>query len=161
MATIQQAITKGALEPFALPCIETRMAQRALYVAPELYDWSDNQPELTNKTHSVGGRLLVEHLIQTLCDLRCAARPGGGDLRRLTPTRDRVWTLRPTKLRVYGWFCAPRVMVLISGALESETKLNRSLNDTMRDSVLKFAKRHELEETMMKGDLRAVIHGQG
>lgn len=160
MATIQQAISKGALELFALPCIETRVAQRALYVAPELDEWSDNHPSLTSKTHSVGGRLLVEHLIQTLCDFRCAQRPGGGDLRRLMPTRDRVWTLRPPKLRIYGWFCEPRVMVLVSGALESETKLDKGLNDRKRNSVLAFAKAHGLENTMMQGDLIAVIHKQ-
>lgn len=160
MATIQQAIKKGVLEPFALPDWETRPSQRPLYVSPELYNWTDNKPELMSEAHKVGNRLLVEHLVQTLCDFRCADRPGAGDLRRVQPTKHGVWKLHPPKLRVYGWFCAPKQLVLICGALEDETKLDRTLNDKKRDEVRDFAKVHHLEETMMKGDARAVIHGQ-
>ena len=69
-----------------------------------------------------GSRTLAEHIEQLLCDLRCSERPGGGDLRRMISNAKGVWKFHPQKTRLYGWAPKEGCLVIMTGALETETK---------------------------------------
>lgn len=157
MTTIAKAVQSGILEEFMLPPWELRDAVRPLYAAPEFFEWADGTASLVDARRAIGRRLLHEHMEAMFSDFRCAERPGGGDLRRIRPNNFRVWKMHPPGLRIYGWFHRPREFVAITGALETETKTDRTLNDAKRDAVLTFARAHGLAETMLKGDLRAIL----
>ena len=157
IATIASAIRKGAIEVFELPTWELRQPIRPLYVALKLFHWVDNTAELYDYELAEGGRFLGEHLEQMFCDFRCAKRPPAGDLRRMIPTADGIWKLHPPKLRVYGWIPAAHSFVAVTAALESETKHDKSLNHNKMKYVRDFIKRHDLEETIIRGDVRAVF----
>jgi len=133
---------------------------RPLYVAPGLFDWFDNEPRLFDRKLRIGGRERGEHLMQFFNDMRCDDPLRASDLRRVLPALSRVWKLHPQGLRIYGWFCEPGVFVAVEGAIVEDTKGGTGLNDAKRKAVEAFADRHGLRDTMMKGDHRAVIHGQ-
>lgn len=126
-------------------------------MTPYLFDWADAKPELHDKQLAIGGRTLFEQLILFLCDVRCAARLGAGDLRRMLPTREGILSLHPPGLRLYGWCCAPHSLILVTGALETETKADRRLNDQRRDDVKTFTRRHGVGNTILRGDIRALF----
>jgi hypothetical protein len=69
----------------------------------------------------------------------------GWDLRQMMPTKHGVRSMRPAKLRIYGWCPKPHAFVAVAGALEIETKTDKTLNDKKRDEVLNFIKTHKLE----------------
>src|SRR5262249_12511547 len=129
MATIVDAVAAAVLEPFELPDWELRLPVRPLYVTPEFVDWADDSPQLHDKKLAIGGRILFEHLLLTMCEFRCAKRPQAGDLRRLIPTKNGLWKMHPPGLRLYGWCPAQHSFVIVTGALESDTKTDNKLND--------------------------------
>jgi hypothetical protein len=75
----------------------------------------------------------------------------------MMPTTKGIRTMRPPKLRIYGWCPQPHAFVVVAGALESETKSDRTLNDKKRDEVLAFIKQHKLEHLILTGDNLAVF----
>jgi hypothetical protein len=153
MATIAAAIAKLALEPFSLPDWERRMPIRSLWLCPEFWDWAV-RPELQVKD---GPKTLYEHMEQMFCDFRCSEIFGAGDLRRMLPNKSGVRTMRPPKLRLYGWCPAAHQFVLVCGVLESQTKTDKSLNDRKRDEVIDFIRRNELGAHVLLGDASAVF----
>jgi hypothetical protein len=158
MATLEDAVNAKLLEPYELPDWETRLPIRSLWVAFELWDWIDGKDELQDKTQGVGGRTLFEHLEQLFCDFRCSNPFPAGDLRQMMPTTKGIRTLRPAKLRIYGWCPKPHAFVAVTGAFEADTKKPpKKLNDTKRDEVLAFIKAHKLEHLVLKGDILAVF----
>jgi hypothetical protein len=154
MATIADAVARLALEPFPLPDWERRLPIRPLWVNPEFWDWAVGKPELETKE---GGKTLYEHMEQMFIEFRCAEAFGTGDLRRMVPNRSGVRKMHPPKLRVYGWCPAPHRFVIVCGALESETKADKSLNDRKHDEVLDFIRRNDLAAHVLLGDARAVF----
>src|ERR1700730_4553758 len=69
----------------------------------------------------------------------------GWDLRQMMPTKQRRKKHAPreiTHLRVVPEGAA---FVAVAGALEIETKTDKTLNDKKRDEVLNFIKTHKLE----------------
>lgn len=160
MATILSALREGVLDEFALPDWELREPLRPLLVAPELVDWVDSREDLHKVSAGRSSRSPYEHLVQAFCDLRCAERPGAGDLRRLTPTTYGVWKLHPPLLRVYGWFHQPLRFIAVTAAFESETKTDKKLNDRKRDEVRAFIAKHHLGDTVLSGDHRAILQPQ-
>jgi hypothetical protein len=101
---------------------------------------------------------MFEHLLQALCEFRCGKRPAGaGDLRRLMPTKNGVWSFHTVGLRTYGWCPKPHSFVAITGALERDTKLDKELNDKKRAEVLSFAAANGLVETIKLGDALALF----
>jgi hypothetical protein len=157
MATIAEAVAKGILEKVALPEWEKRQPVRMLYAAPQFLDSIECDAALRDASKKSGGRVLYEHLWQMLCDFRCAKRPGAGDLRRMEPTKKGIWTMRPMKLRLYGWVPALHSFVIVDWAYEAETKKDKSLNNKKRDAVLGFIKTNKLEETKLLGDILALF----
>lgn len=157
MATIQDAIGKGVLESYGLPDWERRQPIRPLYVATELFSWVDGKAELYDQSLAEGGRLLVDHLDQMFCDFRCAERPRAGDIRRMLPTGNGIWKIHPPGLRVYGWVPAVHSFVAVTAALEAETKDDKDLNNAKMKCVQRFARKHSLEDTILRGDVRAVF----
>ena len=157
MATIAEAVAKGVLEKVPLPEWEKRQPIRMLYATPEFLDAIECDEGLHDTSNKSGGKSLYEHLWQMLRDFRCAKRPGAGDLRRMEPTKKGVWTMRPTKLRLYGWVPAPHSFVIVDWAYETETKDDKSLNDKKRDAVLMFIKTSKLENTKQLGDILALF----
>lgn len=155
MATIEDAIRQGILLDYAMPDHELRTAKRRLLASLEFFDWLDETPALL--TLKEGGRTLHEQAEQMLCDLRCLAKPGVGDLRRMIPDRSGVVKAHPPKLRLYGWIASGPLFVAITGALESETKADSRLNDQKRDEVLAFAARYRLTGTMLRGEPSALF----
>lgn len=108
-------------------------------------------------SRNAGGRTRSEHLLTTLSDFRCAERPGGGDLRRLMPTKEGVWKLHPPGLRAYCFFCAPHALVAVDLALEEDTKADKGLNDAKMQGVLSFLREHGLQQTILRGDHFVVL----
>lgn len=157
MATVQDAIRVGVLEDFRLPDWELRPAQRPLAVAPELWEWADETPEMFDKKRSEGGRLLIEHLEQGLQDMCCAAHPSGADLHRVDPQGEGIWKLTVPGVRVFGWFHARSQFVAVAGELKSRLKANPSLHGVKQQEVRAFAQRHGLEQTILLGDHRDVL----
>lgn len=157
MATIQSALRDGILSEYRLPAWETRESKRPILIAPGLFEWADDDPRMMNIKLGTGGRDRLEHLEQMLCDFRCSNRPSGGDLRRVMPTKHGIWTLRPYKLRIYGWFHEVNRFVAVCGAHEEDTKNHKNLNDEKRDEVREFLRTNNLEKTVKRGDLSAVL----
>jgi hypothetical protein len=157
MATIEEAIEAGALERFELPDFELRLPERPLYVTPEFGDWADGTQELHDKKFAIGRRTLFEHLLLTLCEFRCAKHPHAGDLRRLMPTKKGLWKMHSPGLRLYGWCPGKHTFTVVTGALESETKADKKLNDKKAQEVEAFIKKHALTQTILRGDVLAVF----
>jgi hypothetical protein len=65
--------------------------------------------------------------------------------------------MHPPKLRIFGWCPGPHQFVVVCGALESETKADKRLNDAKLDEVLEFIRRNKLGHTILRGDNRAVF----
>lgn len=157
MATIPDIIAKGELKPYELPDWEARLPINPLCYTPALEKWIRATEELNDPTMKIGGRTMLEHLDQTFCDLRCSDRPAAGNLRRMMPNRHGIWKLHPPGLRIYGWCPAPRSFVAVTGALESETKTNKKLNDKKRDEVRAFIKLHDVGAHIVRGDILAIF----
>lgn len=157
MATIENVVAAQILHLFELPTWESRLPLWSLYVSNDLIQWTDTKAELNSPDFSRGGRTLREHLLQTLCDFRCSKRPPAGDLRRMTPNDKGVWKMHPSGLRIYGWSPAPRTFAMVTGALEIETKQDKGLNDRKMQEVLDFIRAHDLEATIVKGNILDVF----
>lgn len=127
--------------------------RRLAYVTGALQAWADATTALTDPAFGIGRRLLLDHLEQLMCDLRCAVRPPAGDVRRMMPTAEGILKAHAPGLLIYGWCCGPGVFVAAAGALEIETKTDKRLNDRKRDEVAQFIKRHGLEATVLRGEL--------
>src|ERR1700722_9785968 len=157
MATLDNDLRACGLEPYELPEWEKRQSIRQLWIASDFWVWFDNTNELHDENQKVGRRTLADHIEQIFCDFRCSKRPGAGDLRRMMPNNKGVWKLHPTKPRLYGWVPRPDCLVVLSGALESDTKdkTKASVNDQKRDEVLAFIKTHKLPVKL--GDILAVF----
>src|SRR5262249_2636822 len=123
------ALRTGILEEYRLPAWETRAPRRAAYQSPELIQWINGCPELTDPTHMITGRLLIEHLEQLFCDFRCSERPSAGGVRRMMPTAHGVLSAHAPGLRIYGWCLGASCFVGITGALERQTKDDHQLNN--------------------------------
>jgi hypothetical protein len=161
MATIEEAIAQGYLDLFELPDGDERLPVRPLYVTQAFLDFADNTNAMHEMKFGAGGRTIFEHLLQALCEFRCGTRPAGaGDLRRMMPTKHGIWSFHTVGLRTYGWCPAPHAFVVITSALEMDTKINKGLNDAKRAEVLAFAKAHGLAETIKLGDLLALFPHQ-
>jgi len=163
MATIDDAIRKKVLEVYALPDWEMRQTRWPLWIASgPFWGWYDGTSELHNVKNKVGGKTMGEHIDQLLCDLRCSERPAsGGDLRRMLPNTDRVWSIHAPGVRLYGFAAAKGSMVLVTGALEKDTKSKKGLNDRKRDQVKEFIKLHHLEKYVLAGDILAIYPPKG
>lgn len=158
MTTIEEAIAAGHLHLFGLPDSEERLPERALYVTDHYLDWADETPELHSPENAVGGRTLFEHLLQALCDFRCGKRPAGaGDLRRMIPTKKGIWSFHTVGARTYGWCPKPHAFVAVTGALESATKADKSLNNRKMAEVFRFAQIANLTGTIILGDVLALF----
>ena len=155
MATVINIMRCTAIGEFGLPAWEDRSPVRPLWVAEELFAWADNTMEL-HRTR-IGGRSLFEHLEHMFCDFRCSPKINHADLKRMLPTRDGVWHMYPAGLRVYGWCPSPNSFVAVTAATAAATKTDPTLNDTKRDHVLRFARRHGLSSTIQTGDFLALF----
>jgi hypothetical protein len=160
MATLEDAIAAGVLNLFGLPDWEPRLPVHPLYVVPAFVKWGDETAVLHDKKFAVGGRTLFEHLLQTLCDFRCMERFHCGDLRRLMPTSKGIWSMHAPGLRIYGWCPKQHQFVAVTGATEADTKKDRRLNDQKRQEVEQFIQRHQLTQTVLRGDILAVFPHQ-
>src|SRR5260221_8152569 len=68
---------------------------------------SCSAPVLSVQSHNP----YFDHLEQTFCDFRCSPRFTAGDLKRMMPTAKGIRTMRPPKLRIYGWCPKPHAFV--------------------------------------------------
>jgi transcriptional regulator with XRE-family HTH domain len=147
MATLDDDLIAAGLELFDLPGWETRLPIRQLWIAPSFWEWFDSVEAL----HEIrsGSRTLGEHIEQMFCDLRCSERPGAGDVRKMMPSKKQVWKLHPPKSRLYAWAARKECLVVMTGALESDTKdkTGGNLNNKKRDEVIAFIKAHRLTKT--------------
>jgi hypothetical protein len=158
MATIEDDLNAAGLELYELPDWESRQPIRQLWIAPAFWTWFDGTNEL--HTAKIGGRTLAEHIEQLFCDLRCAERPGAGDLKRMVPTKIGIWKLHPAKTRLYGWAPKKECIAVVTGALEVETKdktRENELNNEKRDQVLHFIKSNGLKKHVALGDILAIF----
>lgn len=157
MATIEEAVEEGLIEPFPVPSWDKRQPIRPLWVAYELWDWIEGKGELHDIALGTGHRTIFEHLEQSFSDFRCDERFYSTDLRRMMPNVKGVRSFHSYGIRIYGWCPLKHSFVAIAGALEQDTKKNKKLNDEKRDEVLAFIKLHGLEHTVLNGDNRAVF----
>lgn len=162
MATLDELLRDGTLEPYQLAEWETRQPIWRLLIASSFWNWFDGTDALHDEKQKIGARTIGEHIEQTFCDLRCNQRPSAGDLRRMVPNRSGIWKIHPAGARLYGWACGVGQIVVVTGATETETKQKsedkkqKSLNDQKRDEVKKFIKDHKLQGTVLLGDILAI-----
>ena len=157
MATIDDVIRTKALEVYALPDWEVRPTRWPLWIASSsFWGWYDGTSALHDEERKINGRTMGEHIDLLLCDLRCSERPAAGNLRRMIPNSDKVWKFHPPGVRLYGFAAAQGAMVVVTGALERETKTIRNLNERKRDEVKAFIRTHRLESCVLSGDILAV-----
>jgi len=149
---IATAVRTGLLERVPLPDWESRLPIRNLYGTPDFLDDIEQNATLVDLNLSIANRTLYDHLWQMFADFRCAARPGAGNLRRMMPVDRGIWSMRPPKLRVYGWCPFTHAFVAVTWALEEDTKADKKLNNKMRDEVLAFIKKNKLEGGILKGE---------
>ena len=157
MATIFEVVRGGHLAEFELPEWEKRYPQRTVLVAPDLWKWMDGCSKAYDGSLLVGARTPEEHILQFLSDLRCAARPGTGDLKRMMPTSNGIWKGHPPSARIFGWFYQPYHFAAVSAALEVDLKSEKGLYGTHMTGVAHFLSRFDLEHTVVMGDIRAVF----
>jgi hypothetical protein len=161
MATINDCIRNQLLECHELPSWETRLPINELWICQSFWDWFDATDALHDEKTKVGSRTFGEHIEQFLCDLRCLERPHAGDVRRMIPNRDCIWSLHSPGVRIYGWAIKVRAFVIVTGALELETKQKvagqKSVNDKKRDEVKRFISTNGLSDKVIKGDILAVF----
>jgi hypothetical protein len=157
MTTIESMAAEGALKLFELPEWESRLPLWPLYIAPTFEDWAEKTAALVDPEMKIGRRFLGEHLVQCLSDFRCSRRPSAGDLRRMLPNKNGIWKMHPPGLRLYGWAPKPRTFVVVTGALEIDTKKDKRLNDRKRSEVLAFIKANTLKKWIVIGDINAVF----
>lgn len=159
MSTIQQALRDKILEEFELPAHETRDARRPIFVAPEFFEWVDNNEDIYAEKWSQhdGGRSRFEHLLSAFAEFRCAERPIVGDLKRVMPTSKGIWKVQAPGVRAYGWVPAPHQIVIVTGALAEAVHGEDSITKTKVAAVLKFATDHGLKGTIQLGDHLALF----
>ena len=157
MATITSIVQAKILEPYQLPDWEVRLPIRQLWISFEFWDWVEATRSLHDQHRKIGGRTLCEHMEQLLCDFRCAPRIGAGDIKRMMPTPDGIWKLHPKGMRLYGWAPQKDAMVIIAGALESETKIDKDLNNKRMAQVLEFISANELSDSVERGEIYVVF----
>lgn len=157
MATIEDALKTAGLELYDLPEWETRLPIHQLWIAPSFWKWFDGTPELDDPKLRSGSRTPAEHIEQLFCELRCSKRPGAGDLRRMLPNPKGIWKFHPEKTRLYGWAPKKECLVVVTGALESETKdkTKGNINNQKRDEVVAFIKANSLPVKL--GDILAIF----
>ena len=73
------------------------------------------------------------------------------------PNKYGIWKMHPPKLRVYGWFPAPRTLVVVGGALELETKADKNLNRCRMGEVRNFIRTYGLDKYVVRGDICAIF----
>lgn len=158
MATFLDAVRGRHLEMFGVPDWDNRMPVRHLYVAPELWEWIDNEERAHVPSAGLGGRSPCEHMEQLFTDYRCDPRAlRHGDLKRMQPTKEGVWRIHPPGLRVFGWVAAQQTFVAVRAVLEADLKDGTLSYDDQRDAVLAFARTHDLEHTIIRGDYLAIF----
>lgn len=157
MATLDDDLKASGLELYELPDWESRMPINQLWIAHSFWKWFDDTAELDDPKFRVGSRTLAEHIEQLFCDLRCSERPGAGDLRRMMPNKKGIWKFHPQKTRLYGWAPKEGCLVVVSGALEADTKdkTKGNINNQKRDEVLAFTKANKLPVKV--GDILAIF----
>lgn len=156
-ATISKVVRSGHMEMFDVPEWHHGMPMRPLYVASTFWKWVDGCDALHVIPTKGSRRSIWEQIELHLAELRCAERPPGADeLRRLTPTRSGIWKLHPPGARLYGWFAKPHTLILVGGATEKETKLNKSRNASEMKNVSAFIAKHDFKAHIVRGDYRAV-----
>jgi hypothetical protein len=111
-------------------------------------------------TTKIGGRTLHEHLELAFCNFRCERNHSAGDLRRMMPTRDGIISLHAPGLRIYGWCPRANELAAVTFALETETKSDKTLNDTKRNEVRDFIKKNKLSDCVLRGDISALFPHQ-
>ena len=159
MATISGALSLGVLTEFRLPDHDGRAPLRPLYIATQLFDWIDGTDELyvENWSRRDGGRSMAEHLSQTFCDFRCAARPLVGDLNRVSPTSKGIWKIHSPGLRIFGWVPVEHAFVAVVPAFSDNVHgPNSTLTQAVAD-VVAFAKNNGLQGTIKRGDRSALF----
>lgn len=158
MATVADDLKAAGLELFELPDWELRLPIRQLWIAPGFWTWFDGD-DLHDEEAKIGGKTLAEHIEQLFCDIRCSERPAAGDLRRMVPNAKGIWKLHPNGTRLYGWGAKEECIVVVTGAIESETKdkTKGNVNDQKRDEVLAFIKASGLQRHMIYGDILALF----
>jgi hypothetical protein len=156
MATIDDALNK-VVEVYELPAWEVRQTVNQLWIASNFWTLFDAADALHDKELAIGGRTIGEHIEQGLCDFRCSERPAAGDLRRMLPNKHGVWKIHVPGARIYGWCPKIRSFVVVTFALEIDTKQNKKLNDVKRDDVLTFVKANNLNRSMILGDILAIF----
>jgi hypothetical protein len=157
MATIDDMVRAGVLEPYELPEWETRQPFNRLWVAQDFWLEFDAMVVLHDASVLIGRRTIGEHIELLLNDFRCSKRPSAGDLKRMTPTSDGVWKLHPPGARVYGWCPFPESFVAVTLATEQATKSDKGLNNQKRKRVVNFVKTNGLQTSVVYGDILAVF----
>lgn len=162
MATLS-GLTKGSAPPvseYELPEEDDRCAIRTLFMATDVFETVDADPRYYDSSILEGLRTPLEHLEQFLCDLRCAARPRVGDIKRMMPTKDGIWKAHPPTLRVFGWCWDHYCFIPVSVGLEVDIKADKTLYDVHVAKVQGFIAQHSLQSTVLPGDILALFPPQ-
>jgi hypothetical protein len=75
----------------------------------------------------------------------------------MLPTKHGIWKVHSEGLRIYGWCPLLRTFAAVTAALEIDTKNDSKLNDHKLHEVREFLKKHELEQTVVHGDILAIF----
>jgi hypothetical protein len=75
----------------------------------------------------------------------------------MVPNRHGIRKIHVPGARIYGWCPRIRAFVAVTFAIETDTKIDKSLNDTKRDEVRAFIKKHNLSKSVILGDILAIF----
>lgn len=158
MATILDAVRREVLIPYEVPDWYDGVPVRPLYVAPQLWDWIDNEARAHKIESSLGRRSRYEQMEIMFAEFRCGPRAlGHAELKRMTPTANGVWKMHPPGLRVYGWCPSPHAFVAVKAAILEDVKADKKLSDSHRDDVLDFIQHAGLSSSIALGDYIALF----
>lgn len=158
MATILDAARRKVIEPYEVPEWFDGLPVRPLYLAPDFWDWIDNEARAHKIESALGRRSRCEQMEIMFSEFRCGSRAiGHAELKRMTPTSGGVWKMHPPGLRVYGWCPGPHAFVAVCGAILEDVKAGKTLNDLHRDRVLDFIRTAGLASTIQLGDYLALF----
>jgi hypothetical protein len=158
MATIEQKIASGELEKYEANLKPRELVDRIIYYSPDLTKWISNDLQQANRDFDQHLDPLDQVVI--LFDEFVAGRPMtfGFQIKKLASLNDYVWEMRPTDVRIFGYFYRKSIFIAVCGELKKNLTKN-ALYKPFIAEVVNFSKNINLDrpEKIMETRLKDVL----
>lgn len=154
---ITDALKAKVIEEWTMPEHDGRDPLRSMYIAGEMFDRVDGDDSIHRVKKGEGGRSRYEQMMIALADFRCLTRPPVGDMRRVQPTKNGVWSIHTRGLRIFGWIAQANAFVAVTYEHTEACHGKGSLVSARCAAVLAFAKKYKLTSTIRLGDANALF----